>query len=323
MNFLDLKPVERAAVLQKAAEGSGRPARVLEKDFWVCWTLEQLFTLEGVPKMVFKGGTSLSKVFRVIDRFSEDVDITVDKHDLGFPSDKLSRTALERAIKEISTKLNRFAEQTLVPRLAARAELNVWTERENIMIRYPSAIETTGTGTYLTDVVRVELGATNPIEPWDEHSVSPDLAISFEEWEWPQASVKVLSPIRTFWEKATLLHMEYHRSDAKPTAERLARHYYDLATIADHSIGQAALDQLHMLERVANDKKVLFRAAWANYDEARPGTMRLVPSQTRLAALEEDYTKMVDNGMFLEGPPPWDHLLERLGELESQINSTS
>lgn len=97
--------------------------------------------------------------------------------------------------------------------------------------------------------------------------------------------MNVLSPVRTSWEKATLLHMEYHRREARPTAERLARHYYDVALLADHEIGRDALNGLAMLERVANDKKRLFRSGWANYDQARPGTLRLVPSQARLALL--------------------------------------
>lgn len=120
-------------LLEATAQRSGHHPRVLEKDFWVCWILECLFTMEGVPNMVFKGGTSLSKVFKAIDRFSEDVDITVDKTGLGFSDDpSVSRTALARAMEAAGKGMLELAGHRLMPQLADLEELEVSLDGDTI-----------------------------------------------------------------------------------------------------------------------------------------------------------------------------------------------
>ena len=174
-------------------------------------------------------------------------------------------------------------------------------------------------------IVRVEFGARNPIEPSEKHIVECDVAPHFPKLAFPSCEVDVLSGSRTFWEKATLLHMLWHRPIEKVregTAERQARHYYDLVCLSKHEQGQAALgSEKQLLGKVAKDKEMLFPAAWAKYPEAVNGSLRLVPEDELQKYLEEDYKKMISSGMFGSDPPTWQSIVSELQELETSINS--
>ncbi len=189
-----------------------------------------------------------------------------------------------------------------------------------IWVRYESAGPGTGEG-YFRDSVKVEFGARSPTTPSESHVITADLSEALPRLVLPKVSVQVLSPVRTFWEKATILHAEYHRSASKPTADRMARHYYDLSQLADHKIGSNALRAVPMLETVAVDKARLFRSKWARYELAKPGTLRLVPPDARAAELKEDLSKMIESGMFAGDPPAWTAIVRRLAKLEDTINS--
>ena len=130
--------------------------------------------------------------------------------------------------------------------------------------------------------------------------------------------VPVLSVARTFWERATILHAEYHRPEGKPLQLRIARHYYDLSCLADSPFGEGAIKNVALLERVAHHKNLLFRTGWARYNQARRGTLRLVPNNMRMDALRTDYGRMRD--MFFRTPPEFDELMDTLRKLEGRIN---
>lgn len=322
LSYLALDRSAKAEALAAAAIATGRAPQVLEKDFWVCWCLERLFTATDIPALVFKGGTSLSKVFAAIDRFSEDVDITVSGSDLGF-NDRpdISNAARDKVLADLNRKLLKLARGELRKVLEGPAvEVGV-DDDATIWVRYDSAGPEPG-DSYFRNSVKVELGARSPITPSETHVITADLSVVFPQLVFPKVTVQVLSPVRTFWEKATILHAEYHRATDKPTAERIARHYYDLSQLADHEIGGKALQAMPMLETVALDKARLFRSKWARYDLAKPGTLRLVPPEARSLTLSEDLSKMIESGMFGGEPPTWPAILERLARLEAAINST-
>jgi len=168
-------------------------------------------------------------------------------------------------------------------------------------------------------VLRLEFGARSDHWPANNYEVQSYAAEDFPDlFIHPACLVKTLEAERTFWEKATLLHMEYHRP--QPKVERLSRHYYDLAELAgNEDIRDRALNNLELLTHVAEHKKRFFYAAWAKYDEARPGSLHLVPHQVLHADLQNDYEKMRD--MFFDKPPPFDRIIITLTELEEKINS--
>ena len=135
----------------------------------------------------------------------------------------------------------------------------------------------------------------------------------------PTCRVVALELERTFWEKVTILHAEYHRPVEKPTSSRHARHYYDIAVLAGSSIKQAALADLELLKRVVQHKSTFYYSAWARYDLAVPGTLRLVPPDARIPNLRQDYRSM--EAMFFDEPPSLDNVISTLSELEHEINA--
>lgn len=131
----------------------------------------------------------------------------------------------------------------------------------------------------------------------------------------------MLAPHRTFWEKATILHAEYHRDPNTPLPKRLARHYYDLSRLSEGNIGRRALENLDLLVRVAEHKNAFFRSSWANYQSALPGTLRLRPPEKRIGELQRDYVDM--RPMFFGPSPAFEKILEQIAKLEEEVNSTA
>ncbi len=309
---------------------------MIEKDFWVCWALRHVFQLPVIGKnLIFKGGTSLSKIFNLIQRFSEDVDLSIRRDYLGFygesdPEATASTTQRKRKVEALREKCRSFVKGDLKLELRKQFtsvlgsygwSLESDTEDPNVLVfNYPKAISAEGVGTYIAQNVRLELGAGSDPYPIDSHKLTSyageDLPSAFEVKE---ISVIALEAERTFWEKATLLHAEHHRPADKPTGARVSRHYYDIALIAPTDVGRRALSDIKLLKRVATHKSTYFASGWANYGSAKPGTLKLVPPRERLDALARDYSAMRD--MFFTAPPTFDSIIGVLSNLENKINS--
>lgn len=330
---------ERADLFNETGARRGLSPSIPEKDFWVCWMLKRLFTLPGEnPSLVFKGGTSLSKVYGVIQRFSEDVDLSFDRKHLGYagdrdPSNAPSRKKAEKLIEGLVADVERHIAEIFLPllretvaaQLGQRGETwDLFTDADpqTVIFRYPPSLSagTYGDTAYINPVVRLELGACGDSWPAEQRQIRPYSAEEFPNiFRDPAVELTVLSAERTFWEKATLLHMECHREAGKRTGERLSRHYYDLALLADSEHGERALRDLGLLENVAKHKKVFFPAAWARYEEARPGSLRLVPRDDQRKDLNADYAKM--QPMIFDTPPDFADVLGRIATLEQRINA--
>jgi hypothetical protein len=168
--------------------------------------------------------------------------------------------------------------------------------------------------------VLVEFGGRNTIEPNEEYSLRPYIAAEVKELEFPFAKVRVLSPLRTFWEKATLIHVECYRPKPRMDSNRLSRHWSDLAVLADHEIGKRSVSDRVMLTDVVKHKKVFFYSAHANYDACLSGELRLAPDGALLDVLNADFGKMIDDKMFDVAPPGFDTIVSRLKALEREIN---
>ncbi|MFA6318235.1 MAG: nucleotidyl transferase AbiEii/AbiGii toxin family protein [Elusimicrobiota bacterium] len=330
-------PHDRAQLFQaaEARQAPLIPAAIIEKDFWVCWTLHRLFAvLRFRPQLIFKGGTSLSKVFKVIARFSEDVDLSLSRRDLGFADDQdpeqpgLSRSQGKRRLEALVECCKQAVKDKLLPDL--RRDFGTvlgpsgWAvelddeDPQTLIFSYPQS-DLTGALEYVRPSIRLEMGARSDDWPAVAADISPYAAASFPK-AFTQATcqVRTLSAERTFWEKATLLHAECHRPKDKPSNERLSRHYYDLCCLSRHDLGHQALERGDLLERVVQHKSFFFASAWANYQSAKPGTLRLVPDAERLSALRKDYAAM--KAMIFGDPPKWDEIVRELKQLEGQIN---
>jgi hypothetical protein len=334
--------VDRADLFVAAARRRSLTAAIIEKDFWVCWTLKRIFTLADPPAgLLFKGGTSLSKVFGVIERFSEDVDLSFDRAGLGFggESDPLNATTGKRrkhGLEALTETCQRAIREQLLPQLlVAFADAlgeppsAAWgldldeddPDGQTLLFRYPAGNRSRRVDepAYIRPVVRLEIGARSDHWPVVEASVTSYAAEAFPGvFKEAGCEVRVLAGERTFWEKATVLHMWHHAPADKTFRDRQSRHYYDVVRLYEHELGKAAVKDTELLLKVARHKEVFFPAAWARYAEAKPGTLRLVPPDDRLPELEQDYGNMRE--MIFGEPPTFEHLLDVLREIERHIN---
>ncbi len=332
--FLSLGAGERADILRTIAADARRSAVVLEKDIWICWVLDALFSMPDAHPMAFKGGTSLSKVYGVIDRFSEDVDVTLDYRafDDGFDpfAEGASRTATRQFSERLKDRVASHVLDVVAPALDAAAgrlaadglyAVQVGDDGETVRFAYPSAVE--APDSYVASEVLLEFGGRNVIDPNERHAIVPDMAALTEGLDYPAATVTVLSPTRTFWEKATLIHVACHRRQLANKPDRLSRHWFDLACLAAHPVGRAALADRALLADVVRHKKVFFHAGNANYDQCLDGRLRLIPDDDQLAALQSDYDAMRGARIVGDGAPAFDALIEQLRFLEAEANGSA
>jgi hypothetical protein len=332
-------------IVGTAAGGSVFPPAVLEKDLWVVWTLQALY---GDPEiggaLGFKGGTSLSKAYGVITRFSEDVDLTVDYRTFGDAVDPLAAPSISRsqlkAFRERieSEHLPTYLHSRVLPRLAAAARETLDHQRRpaieideadgsKVHVRYPSVLER---GAYLRESVLLEFGGRLTIEPTEVRPIRTylvdDLPGLADAYEFPSATPTVVHGARTFWEKVTAVHAFLTRKDAAlrfARSERLSRHWYDLHALRGHDLGLAALANPELRDAVIRLKSLHFAAPGVDYDRCRTGAASLVPDGELLAGLRRDYEDMIVQGMFrVDDPPPvFAELIAGIRALEDEVNA--
>ncbi len=330
------KPEIRAeAFRETAARMNIRPV-IVEKDFWVCWILKHAFSLDGsIPGLIFKGGTSLSKAYGAIRRFSEDIDLSFDRKCFGFSKDRdpasgnLSNKARQRLIDEMKAVVVNTVSGPVKDALTDAAcgilgsDINVSVDAKDpqtLLFAYPRSFGHYDQSAYVRPTVRLEFGARSDHVPSEKKQIAPYIHTEFPNLiENPTVTVKTLAAERTFWEKATILHMLFYQDPGKPLGERMSRHYYDLVQLARSDIKEKALNDLDLLIAVADHKRVFFRSAWARYEEARPPTLRLSPSSDLERVLRTDYVRMKE--MLFDEPESIEDILNAVGELEVEINA--
>ncbi len=330
-HYFDLSVSDQADLLQSLAPVMGRRSEILEKDIWLCQVLDILFQLPCRKPMAFKGGTSLSKVYKAIDRFSEDVDVTVDYRSLVADAPELAsitsnsqRSKLSDALK---AALTTHVIDELAPALRAAlasalptqpTSIEVSDDAEKLWVFYPSAVE--NIDSYVRPSILIEFGGRNSTWPQSQLSITPDIAEHIPDLALPMAQLSVLSAARTFWEKATLIHVECHRPSLRPSAERLSRHWYDLARLADHEVGQQAMGDSELLRDVLRIKETFYRSGFSHYDRCLAGGLRLIPDEPLLDALRQDYQAMLAAQMFYGDTLTFESIVERLRRLEAEVN---
>ena len=338
--FLQIPPTERRLAFQQVESRMGLQALSVEKDFWVCWTLRELFTLPGVGEhLTFKGGTSLSKAWKLIQRFSEDIDLIVDKETLGFGGDASpdrapSKKQRKIRLEALMTSCRHWVQGTLQPALAGRLQAVLgetgWTlnvdpdmpDGQCLLFHYPSVFPV-GSAGYVRPVVKIELGARSDDWPHQEKIIQPYVLELFPAFDSDAAfPVRVLAVERTFWEKACLLHAETFRPADKPRKLRMARHYYDLWCLLRAGVGERAQADTALFQRVAEHRAIFFQYTWVDYSTHKPGTFRLVPPNDQLSEWQADYSAML-GPMFFGDTPPFKKMMQVVAEFEEQFNQQS
>jgi hypothetical protein len=322
--FLKFSYNKKYQILVDAEPVLGIKPYYLEKDIWICWVLRELFNLS--IKMAFKGGTSLSKCFGIIDRFSEDVDVTIDFREFmpNMDISKESKTSLKNKREKIKEKVNDYVINTVIPMLqnAFAIEFNEqlkykFEDGEKLYIYYPTVFEQK-IDDYVKNNVLIEFGGSNKTEPSEEHVVKPYL--NLDGLLLPTATVWVYSPLRTFWEKVTLIHVECHRGRLIEAPDRLSRHWYDLAKLSKSWVKSEALKDTALLHDVLQVKKAFFNASYANYDKCENKEFSLIPNDKEIKKLKSDYLKMIEAEMFLNEPEKFETIIEELSYLQELLN---
>jgi hypothetical protein len=338
--FLVLPPEQRRLAFQQVDDAVGLQAFSVEKDFWVCWTLREMFTLPGIGEhLTFKGGTSLSKAWKLIERFSEDIDLVVDKEVLGYGGDAAPDKAPSRKQRKIRLDglmdaCRQWVQGTLQPALAMRIAETLGSgagtlevdpdmaDGQCLLFHYPSVFAPDAAG-YVPPRVKIELGARSDDWPNEAKTIMPYVLEQFPAFD-PDAAfqARVLAVERTFWEKACLLHEETFRPTGKPRQLRMARHYYDLWCLLRGGVGDRALAATALFARVVEHREAFFRHTWVDYSTHRPGTFRLLPPEEQIPRWKADYDAM-RGPMFFGEAPEFDDILRVVGEFERRFNQSA
>lgn len=327
--ILKLSDEDRQIIFRNTAQKMGVHEAIIEKDYWVCLVLDYLFHKSCYQNhLTFKGGTSLSKCYDLINRFSEDIDLILDWRLLGYeknePWQERSNTKQDYFNKEANTKAEIFLSNEFMPDFITgmsnfigrqvKAEIEK-ADPQTVRFIYPRLFNADS----ILQSIRLEIGALAAWMPAVKRTVTPYIFGYYPDLtEIASTTVITSSPERTFWEKATILHHEANRPEHLEMPARYSRHYYDLYCFAKSEHKMTALKRYDLLNKVVAFKMKFYPRAWAKYPEAVPGTIRLIPPSYRLDALREDYKAMTD--MFFSDYPSYDELIEGIIELENEIN---
>jgi hypothetical protein len=345
--ILAADPADRNDLFVGAGQRLGTAPQNIEKDFWVCWTLDVLFNgppSEG-PRLLFKGGTSLSKGFGLIERFSEDIDITVFREDLDEEASVTELAAMSGKKRQARLDAIKAACQayiggdllaqlaaTLVEAVAAsgndggeaRVELDPDDEsRQSLLLWYPTVTEPSDG--YIRKAVKIESGAKSALEPHARHVIAPYLADDLPDLDLTVANVTIVDAERTFWDKVVILHGLRRWFDARGVlragGQRVSRHYYDAHRLIALGTGAAALADPDLGRDCVAHARLFFNSPDLDLAHAEPGSFSLVPADAMIADLRRDYEAMA--GMIFGDVPPFADVLASVGALESELNGTS
>jgi hypothetical protein len=335
-SFFHLSAKEREEALQVAASASGRPPHLLEKDIWVVWALSVLFESPLGPHLVFKGGTALSKAYRVIRRFSEDVDLTYDIRalapqlvgnlpaglDVIPPSRSQEKKWTDAIRKELLPAWIRDQAHPIIQKRLE--ELETATSRitnECIFIDYKPVA---AISSYALPRVMLEFGARSTGEPANVHEIRCDIQEYIPDVSFPIANPRVMELPRIFWEKATAVHV-YCAQGGAGIHDRFSRHLHDLMRLEEAGYIDQAIRARDIAEAVALHKSAFFiekdlAGNRIDYTSAVRGALCVVPEEQAREALRTDYQRMVDDGLLMEDAEPFDHLIEACRNIQEKAN---
>lgn len=333
---------ERRDLFLGASARLGTAVQNIEKDFWVCWTLDALFNglQAGGPRLLFKGGTSLSKAFDLIARFSEDIDITVFRDDLGQSAEIADLDALSGKKRRARLDAIRDACQayiagpftaqfthlaaSVIPEERFRLQLDPDDkDGQSLLFWYPAVTATTGD--YIRSAVKIEAGAKSALDPHVAASVTPYVTQDLPDLDLTVTNVITVKPERTFWDKVMILHglRQWHdrRGELRHGGQRVSRHYYDVHQLMQAPSAAAWQVDHELAIDCAHHAKLFFGSADLGLDIAVPGTFTLTPSPAMREALEKDYEAM--SGMVFGDVPPLDTVLRSAEHFEQIVNGAA
>lgn len=330
INIAKATDVERRTLFQNTAEKMNLSPGIVEKDFWVCYILEYIFNRSPwKDRFVFKGGTSLSKAYHIIERFSEDIDLILDWRLLSDGDNawlERSRTQQDKYNKKMVSEASRFLEEEFMPKLKCDIsdELGIHIDVEmdpedrehcTVNIYYPHVLD----AEYIRPEIRLEIG---PMAEWTPSHEVIITSYAYEQYpkifKDPMVRVLVTDLERIFWEKITILHKTASSYDTKGIPQRYARHYYDVYRMCKAGVHNMAFERKELYEQDVRFKLKFYYSKAASYETAKFGTTRLVPPEQAMKALKADYNQM--KGMLFGNVPDFEEIIKTLRSLEIDIN---
>jgi len=304
MIFLQLPENERIEIINQMHEETRLPQVIIEKDMWVTAVLRALFALPYAENLSFKGGTSLSKCWNLIERFSEDVDIAINREFFGFLGDtftikQISKNLRKSACKFIRNNLQfdlaRQMEENGVPTDLFSVKMNITPvttiDPEKVFVEYKSVFNASP---YIKNTVVLEIGGRSMKEPLQKAEIQSFIDKHFSQAVFTEKlfEINVVVPERTFLEKVCLLHEEFSKQGESIRVERMSRHIYDLARMIDTPIAENALKNKDLFQSIVAHRRMFIAIKGFDYDTLSPATLNIIPPESVIAKWEDDYRKM-------------------------------
>ncbi|PKQ63227.1 hypothetical protein BZG02_10800 [Labilibaculum filiforme] len=327
--FYNISSEKKVIVFNELSSKTGLPPFAIEKDWWVVQTLAIIFEMEIGKHLVFKGGTSLSKAWNLIERFSEDVDLAVDRSFLGFDGE-LTR---KKEITKLRKESNRYITELFFPELSAKfivkgltdVKLALVDAKDSdqdpriIEVYYPNVIPSPG---YIQPRVQIEIGCRSLKEPFSEREFSSIVDETYSEALFSQKSIKIptVNPERTLLEKIFLLHEEFQRPIEKIRVDRLSRHLYDVSQLSKTKFADIALADKLLYETIVNHRYRFAKLGGVDYNLHQPQSINLIPIPEMINAWEKDYNTMQEQMIYGESPS-FKEMIEQLKNFTERIHA--
>lgn len=326
-----LKPAERNEIFSETAAKWKLPPAAIEKDWWAVRTLEVVFQTEIAKHTVFKGGTSLSKAWNLIDRFSEDIDLALDRKFLGF--EKADAEMSGSQVRKLRKASCEYIAEKYLPALektfkdAGLNEVKIQLvpiqsadeDPVKIEVNYASVTEKSE---YLPPRVLIEIGSRSEKEPFSEKQFASFVGEHFKGRNFAdtEINIPVVNPERTFLEKIFLLHEEFQQPQEKVKVDRQSRHLYDLEKLMDTEFGGKALADKNLYQHIVEHRKTITPLRGIDYANHAPHKINPIPPDAMIAAWKKDYEQM-QQSMIYRPSLSFEKLMSRMGELKTRINS--
>ena len=328
--FFNIPDTEKLLIFQEISNKTGMPSYAVEKDWWVVQTLALVFELEIGKHLVFKGGTSLSKAWNLIHRFSEDIDLAVDRGFFGFKKE-LSKKERTNLRKTSST----YIQDVLKPQLEKKFKNNGFTQIDIkltkatssdqdlriIEIYYPNITETTS---YIKPRILLEIGSRSLREPFTIRSFSSLVDMNFSDASFYSKPIQIptVNPERTFLEKLFLLHEEFHRPKERIRTDRLSRHLYDIYQLIESEFAEKAITNQELYTTLVKHRYAFTKVGFIDYNLLQPQTLNPLPPKELDNSWKKDYQTMQEQ-MIYGNSPSYQVMINKIKDFITRLNQVS
>lgn len=327
--WFDLTEKDRKAIINQVSTKTGLLPTAIEKDWWVMIALRAVFSTEYTEHLVFKGGTSLSKAWGIIERFSEDIDLAIDRSFFNYEGD-LSRkqvTKLRKAsCKFVTEKFQQKLTTTLTEHGVKEFRIRLVdfersdTDPLSIELNYKSITEKVE---YLQPRVLIEISSRSLRDPYENRDLISFIGAKYPDLPFADKPIEIPTVLQTstFLEKIFLLHEEFQKPPGrKIRSERMTRHLYDISKLMDTKFSEEAIKDKELYDTIIAHREMLIKISWVDYSKHRPQTINFIPPESVMEEWKKDYSVMQES-MFYGETESFDDLIDKLKGLEEKFNS--